>query len=80
MITIINLIIKNIGLIISAVVLLLPESPFEWAQGIDSNLFRAINWIFPIDGIIAHLTLYCTAVLAYYLIRVVLRWVKVAGD
>lgn len=80
MITIINLIIKNIGAVISVVVLLLPESPFLWTQGIEAKWFRVMNWIFPIDGIVAHLTIYCTAVLTYYFLRVILRWIKVAGD
>lgn len=80
MIAIINAIIEKLGVVIMAVLALLPTSPFTFVSGIDSGILSALNWLFPIASMIAHIELFVAAVAFYYAIRVILRWGKVAGD
>lgn len=80
MIGMINAIIGKIGVILQAMILLLPTSPFNFILNIDSQWIKAICWIFPFAEVVAHLQIYCTAVLTYYSIRVVLRWIKVVSS
>lgn len=68
-----------LGNVISSI---LPTSPFQ--QYID--LFRGfeylgwLNWFVPIGQILTVFAVYLTAVSAFYLYSIILRWVKVLGD
>jgi len=79
-IAIINAIISAFGAVLSAILSLLPSSPFQAVSGIDAAWLQAICWIFPVTSVIAHLEAFVTAVAVYYGIRVVLRWVKVVSS
>jgi hypothetical protein len=75
----INGLISLIGVAITAVLSLLPNSPFNFVQNINSTWLTAINWIMPVASVVAHLELFVSAVIIYYGIRIVLRWVKAAS-
>jgi len=56
----------------------LPDSPFQTISTADvSPFFAGLNWIFPIAEMVAVLQLWCTAVAVYYVLSVVMRWIKV---
>ncbi|NLB89759.1 MAG: hypothetical protein GX786_00860 [Clostridiales bacterium] len=78
-ISIINRVIEAAGSAISAIFILLPNSPFLWVEEIDSEVLEAINWILPISAMISHIQLYVVAVAIYYALRIALRWLKAAG-
>lgn len=75
-----NKLIAAIGAGISAILSLLPNSPFNSVLNIDNKYLQYINYIFPVAGIVAHLVTYLTAVAAYYIIRLIMRWIKLAGN
>lgn len=78
-ISIINRVIEAVGSAISAIFILLPNSPFLWVEEIDSVVLEAINWIIPVSAMISHIQLYVVAVAIYYALRIALRWLKAAG-
>lgn len=79
MIEIVNGLINALGIVLTAMLSLLPSSPFNFVQNIDADWLKAINWIFPIAEAIAMLELFLTATVSYYSIRIVLKWLKAAG-
>lgn len=80
MIAILNYIISSFGSVIVLMLSLLPSSPFQFLQSIDSDFLNAINYVFPVNSAVAHIQIYVVAVASYYAIRVILRWVKVVGQ
>lgn len=80
MISIFNAIISGLGVVLQSLVSLLPDSPFQFTLSIDSSWINAINWIFPFSSVVAHLSLYLTAVVSFYGIRIILRWIKAVGN
>lgn len=78
-ITLINKVIAAVGVVITAILMLLPDSPFLWMESLDSTVLSAINYIIPIPAIVSHLQVYVLAVALYYAIRIALRWAKAAG-
>ena len=74
----INHIISGLGTALTVLVGILPNSPI---QAIDnsaiSQYLGCINWIIPVSDMLAELSLFCAAVLIYYAIQIVLRWIKV---
>jgi len=78
LVNMINKIIQAIGLIITEAINLLPTSPFVMSQSVESEWVNAISWVFPLGTVISHLEAFTVAVGVFYLIRVVLRWLKVA--
>lgn len=79
MIAAFNTIISGVGAMLSAVLLILPNSPFNFVQTINSSWLKAICWIFPIQEAIVHLTAFVASVVIYYGIRILMRWLKVVG-
>lgn len=80
MIGIIQFILDNISIIASALLLLLPNSPFLWIYDADRSFLGYMNYGFPISAVVSELLTYVCCVIVYYGIRVVLRWVKVSSD
>ena len=80
MIGIINYIIQALGNTLGTLLDLLPNTPFTYILNIDHWLVDAINWAFPVEMAIAHISAFATAVGIYYIIRIPLRWLKAAGD
>lgn len=75
-VAIINKFIESIGTLVGALFLLLPSSPFQNIPSLDGTWISYINYFIPVGTILAHTALYITAVGAYYLIRIALRWAK----
>lgn len=80
MISILNAIIAGVGNILEAFISILPNSPFNFVYSIDSELLKAICWIFPVPSMIAHLEIYLSAVIVFYGLRIVLNWLKVTSN
>jgi len=75
-----NKVIALVGLALVALISILPETPFSTAVSIDSQWLSVINWLFPVPSAILHASLFCTACLVYYGIRVAMKWCKLAGS
>lgn len=76
----INKCISLVGAAIAALLSILPDSPFIALSGFQSTWLNAINWVFPIASALSHLSVYLLSVSIYYGLRVVLKWLKVAGS
>lgn len=66
-------------LIIDWALSLLPNSPFLILEQmkIDKDIQTTIgyiNWFFDVSAMVTLLTAWCSAILAYYIIQIVLRW------
>lgn len=80
MVQIANGLIAALGGSLQAILLLLPQSPFNFTNAIDNKFLKFINYILPINQAVAHLSAYLVAVAIYYSIRIVLRWAKIAAN
>lgn len=80
MIKLINMLINGLGVALQAVLLLLPDSPFNFAHNIDSGFLGFLNFVFPVQSAVAHLVSFVTAAALYYGIRIVLRWIKASSS
>lgn len=72
----INVVIEKVGVMLTALLAALPDSPFLFDQDIDVTWVSYINYFFPVDDVLVHLTLFVTAVAIYYVLRIALRWAK----
>lgn len=69
--------INALGAVLSAIVSVLPKSPFQFvANSQFSDLLVKINYFIPIYEFISILELWVVAVGVYYLYSVVARWLK----
>lgn len=74
----INYLIKGIGGILSWLLGLFPDSPFlNPNTPPDSVNLGYITWLIDFPTMLVHFIGVCSAILGYYLIRVLARWVKV---
>lgn len=80
MIGILNAVIAGIGTIILGLISLLPSSPFGVPSGLPVLWLGYINYFIPVGGMVASLTVYLVAVALYYVLRVGMRWAKIAGS
>lgn len=59
---------------------LLPDSPFIFLKTLGGNPLAEylgwVNWFVPISVFIAILEAWCTAILVYYVIQIMLRWAR----
>lgn len=78
LVNILNGLIDAIKALFDMAFLLLPDSPFQYFSSPDAGWLAYINYLFPIDAAIVHVTAFVTAVLTYYCIRIMLRWAKAA--
>lgn len=74
----VNLLIKIIGYLINVIFSLLPSSPFQQLTNYPavSEYMDRLNYILPISESLAVFQVWLTAITAYYLYVVVLRWIK----
>ncbi len=63
---------------LAAVLAILPDSPFVYMEKVDGleDVLGKLNYFLPIDFAISTLQLWLVAVAGYYLVMVILRWVK----
>lgn len=72
-----NHIISGLGLVVSVILQLLPDSPFLFLMDSPVGQYASyINWILPIRECIATLELWISAIIVYYCYQAVLRWAK----
>lgn len=73
-----NFIAEQFDSIGNTIVNALPTSPIVWLQANEEiKLYLSyVNWFFPIYSIIPVVETWLLCILAYYLIQVILRWVK----
>lgn len=77
----VNWIIKNLGLLLELIFLLLPSSPFSSpAAAPDSVNLGWVTWLLDFPTWITHMALLLTAFYVYYGIRVLARWAKVSKN
>lgn len=76
----VNSILGLFGSAASTLLLLLPNSPFQWNLNGSSSLLTWIFWLVPVPGIATMMSAYVASVALYYVIRVALRWIKVVGS
>jgi low affinity Fe/Cu permease len=76
-ITIINFLITGVGIVLGWIVSIFPDSPFS-NPATPPELINLgwITWLLPFPTMIQHTIVLATAVLTYYGIRVLARWVK----
>lgn len=72
-----NFVIKSIGNSITWVLNLLPQSPFHYIDNSPiAKFIKGLNWVIPIDSIIAIGEAWLVAIGIFYLYQVLMRWVK----
>lgn len=77
----INYIIANIGLIITAIMELLPQSPFAEPMAPPGIInLGYVTWLFDFPTWIKHFAVVLTAIAIWYVIRIAARWIKLARD
>lgn len=76
-VTVINWLIKLVSSILNVLFTLLPPSPFKVIDNSPiSEYLQYINYFCPVDEVVAIGEVWLTAIGIYYLVQVVLRWVK----
>ena len=74
---ILQFLINALGAVLSAVVSVLPKSPFQFVENSQfADLLAKINYFIPIYEFISILELWIVAVGVYYLYSIVARWLK----
>ena len=73
-----NLIINLIGVLISATISVLPNSPFSSLQieKISQTYLSHLAWVIPFQSILSVFSSSLVAVGVFYLYQVILRWIK----
>lgn len=75
----INLLIKGIGLVVTAVFSVLPDSPFQKyiiENSIITKYVGMINYFLPVAEILVVMEAWCVAISIFYVVQIVLRWIK----
>ena len=73
----INQLIKALGKIGESMVNILPPSPFLIVERIEIPYLNYLNWIIPVDEMVVILMYWVSAIAIYYIVQVILRWVKI---
>lgn len=73
----INQLIKALGNIAEMMINILPESPFLIVENIEIPYLKYLNWVIPVEEMLVILTYWVGAIAIYYIVQVILRWVKV---
>jgi len=69
--------IDGLGDTLESIIELLPDSPFNLINNSAvSEYMGFLNWIVPMSEIVAILQVWTVAVATYYVVVVVLRWIK----
>lgn len=76
LVNIFNWFINAVGVALQAVILLLPESPFQKIMIEMPDVIINVNWLFPIAEILSTFETWLAAIIVYYGYQVILRWVK----
>ena len=78
-INLINSLIRGFGSVLAIVFSMLPDSPFQ-KYVIENELIKSyvgyINYFVPVASILIVLESWCVAIGIYYIVQIVLRWLK----
>jgi len=74
-----NFFIDSIGFVLQSLILLLPQSPFNFDYSDATPFMQLINWLIPIPAMLSFMSLYLPVVAIYYGLRVLLRQIKLSG-
>lgn len=59
---------------------LLPDSPFAFLADMGNNPVKEwlgyLNWFVPIGTIVSIMLTWCSAILVYYVVQIMLRWAR----
>lgn len=75
----VNFLISELGNLGQALVRLLPSSPLQWTAVVDSEILSWVNWLIPIGEMVVIGEMWLIAILGWYIIRPILKWIKIAG-
>lgn len=73
-----NGILNGIGTVITTVLAILPDSPFDalYGMGLNFTWFKYFNWFLPISEMLFIFVGWLSAVGVYYGLSIVMRWIK----
>lgn len=81
LIEIINYLIAGVGTVLGWLLSLFPDSPFKSNFDVPPNVTLSyIAWLIPFNQMFLHFILILEAILSFYLIRVLGRWIKIVRD
>ena len=71
-----------VNTLLMAVIAILPDSPFQkiTTPAAVSNVLGYINYILPVSAIVTTTVIWMSAVLGYYVIKVILNWLKAVNS
>lgn len=73
----VNGLISDVASSASWLLAFLPSSPFVFLESSPIGQYLpAINWIVPVQAIVDSLALWVTAISLYYMLAIVLRWIR----
>lgn len=69
----------NFSSFVDKLIDILPKSPIYFVNSIPEvkKVLGYLNWFFPIDAMLALTEAWLTAIVIYYIVQVILRWIKV---
>lgn len=77
----INYLIAGIGIVLGWIIGIFPDSPFaEPSAPPDSINLGYITWLIDFPVMIQHAIALTAAILVYYAIRVIARWIKIVRE
>ena len=71
-----NLLLDGLAAVAQLIINILPNSPFLLVESLAIPFVKQLNWIFPFDFMITVTSYWLSAILLYYAVQIVLRWVK----
>lgn len=81
LIDIVNYLIAGVGTVLGWILNLFPDSPFSTPSAPSNDIVLSyIAWVIPFNQMFIHFVFILEAILAFYLIRVLARWIKVVRD
>lgn len=72
----IQFVIDFFGTVCKTLVNLLPTSPFVKLTFSNLKFIDTLNWVMPFNLMLSTISLWLVAIVSYYLVQIVLRWVK----
>lgn len=77
----VNILIDLLVTIVNAILWIFPDSPFASpTTAPDTVNLGYITWVLDFPTWVLHLTLLCTAIILYYGLRILARWIKLVGE
>ena len=75
----VNWLFQEIGDVGETVTGWLPPSPLQWTLNIDNEVLAWVNWLIPVGEMVVIAQGWLAAIGIWYVVRVVLHWLKVSG-